>query len=879
MQKIKSYLAKHYPLLLSFWGPILLMGGYFFYRKMYPFGTSSLLTVDLGQQYIDFFQFYRRTILHDPSGFFYSFSKAIGGEMLGEWAYYLLSPFNLVLLFFPGKSILAGVMVLTLLKYGTAGYTMGYLLEKRQLQSGLLIPTFSISYAFMAWGIANQLNLLWLDALVFLPLIVLGLLNLLEKKRTLAYPLWLAAMFITNYYMGYMVAIFLVLFFIYYESHSFKTWKQAGEHFYLFATRSLLGGALASFILLPTYFLLQTSKGQYAPETIHAKIEYQPLKMLSKLTLGSFDFKQMPSGFPNIFVGSLVLFIFVCYFFSRHFTYKERVTSFLITAFLVGSMFFEPLDLLWHGMQFPVWYPYRFSYLLSFWMVYLAAQTFAKADFAPHFLLVWLCFALETGIVFYSWYNLKKFSYVNETTLVLSALFAVLILLLLSIQPSQLETIKKRNFCLYIVVITEMMANVCLTLNNISYLSSYEYAVPTASLNSDAKKLKQLDSGLYRTAQGYERTKNDGLANNFNGGSYFSSALEKVIPDFFGQIGNPDGDNYITYANGTLISDGLLDMKYFMHPKNVRNESHDNHIDLNPLTERSDLKLYHKVATSKKTSIYQNPWATSLGYGANQALKRVTPLYDNPIAYQTSWLNAVTGSWPTTTYFKAQNFNEVIFQNAHSQTSLTGADIKRINPKKDAQIIFKFTPQTNNAYYLTLGSSLDHDYVNFFLGNRELNHYQTFRHTVVINLANHQKGQEITLTARFKKANLLLSNFVLYQMDNQLVTQKLKEVQKQSWQLKASSSRILTGKVKINKADQIFTTTIPYSKGWQAFVDGKKVKTYQIQNIFLAFDIQPGKHTITLKYWPPYLNLGLIISLSALIILLGLHYRNKKLTA
>ncbi|WP_263640496.1 YfhO family protein [Levilactobacillus brevis] len=31
------------------------MTGYFIYRQMAPFGTSSLLTVDLGQQYIDIF--------------------------------------------------------------------------------------------------------------------------------------------------------------------------------------------------------------------------------------------------------------------------------------------------------------------------------------------------------------------------------------------------------------------------------------------------------------------------------------------------------------------------------------------------------------------------------------------------------------------------------------------------------------------------------------------------------------------------------------------------------------------------------------------------------------------------------------------------------
>ena len=161
--KMKSFINNKYPFLLSFFGPIVIMLAYFIARHMYPFGSSTILTVDLGQQYVDFFAFFRETLLHHPGSFFYSFSKAIGGEMIGEWAYYLLSPFNLLFIFFPGKSIAAGVLVVTLLKYGFCGLSFAYLLSKRKLQKGWMIPTFSISYALMAWNVVNQLNLLWIN--------------------------------------------------------------------------------------------------------------------------------------------------------------------------------------------------------------------------------------------------------------------------------------------------------------------------------------------------------------------------------------------------------------------------------------------------------------------------------------------------------------------------------------------------------------------------------------------------------------------------------------------------------------------------------------------------------------------------------------------
>nr|WP_191995669.1 YfhO family protein [Lacticaseibacillus paracasei] len=63
---------KNYPLILSFLLPGLLVGLYFAIRGTFPFGSSSVLTVDLGQQYIDFFAYLRQTLLGHPGQLFYA---------------------------------------------------------------------------------------------------------------------------------------------------------------------------------------------------------------------------------------------------------------------------------------------------------------------------------------------------------------------------------------------------------------------------------------------------------------------------------------------------------------------------------------------------------------------------------------------------------------------------------------------------------------------------------------------------------------------------------------------------------------------------------------------------------------------------------------
>ena len=481
---------------------------------------------------------------------------------------------------------------------------------------------------------------------------------------------------------------------------------------------------------------------------------------------------------------------------------------------------------------------------------------------------IFLLFFIEVGIISYVWINVKKFNYATTETLIFSATFAFLVLLLLSINSTNDRSIIK-FLLLFLVAVSEMSANMIFSLNNISYLSKREFADPTTALTADSSWLHRHDSSFYRTAQIYSRTKNDGITHNLNAGAYFSSALEKNIPDFYGMIGQPDGDNYVTYSNGSLITDGLLDMKYAIAPKNNNEvtEGSSHGYPLIQTSERSDLSSYQLLKNNPRTSIYQNPYATSIGYSAGSTISKMQRLFDNPVIYQSNWLNAASSSMPGTTYFTAMNFNKVIFTNTAEKTTLTNSDFKKIDKSKDASITFEFIPTTNNSYYLTLGTSLDNDNVEFLINDRVLHNYSTFRHTTLVNVANNDKGKKISITAKFKKDNLWLNNFVLYQLDNNLVKQKLTQIKKYSWKIQDYSSTSLSGTINIAKSNQWFATTIPYNDGWKAYIDGKEVPTYKIQQTFIGFPISKGKHQVKLTFTPPYLYQGLVVSVISLMLL------------
>ena len=77
----------------------------------------------------------------------------------------------------------------------------------------------------------------------------------------------------------------------------------------------------------------------------------------------------------------------------------------------------------------------------------------------------------------------------------------------------------------------------------------------------------------------------------------------------------------------------------------------------------------------------------------------------------------------------------------------------------------------------------------------------------------------------------------------------------------------VTGKVDLSN-DSLVLFSIPYSKGWSAYVDGQKTNLVQADIMYMAVPVTAGEHTITLEYHTPGLGAGLLISLASLAILI-----------
>lgn len=858
-------------LMMSFIIPAAVMAAYFCYWGMGPFGSSTLLTVDLGQQYVDFFAYFRHTLLSHPSGLFYTFQKALGGEMFGVWTYYLMSPFNLILLLFSDKTLPSAIFWITVLKYGAAGLSFAWLLMKTKVQNHLPVLAFSTSYALMGWMIANQLNLMWLDAVIILPLIIWGSIQLVDTGKMRTYVAWLAALLIINYYMAYMVCLFAGLFFLWYWLSQTHSGKAAFSSLYRFIAGSVLAAGITAVTLLPTWYSLGISKNQYLQTNWSAKFEYFPPRMLAKFFIGSFNFSQMPKGTPNLFIGSLMVLGAILYFLQTTHPRKTRWLALTITVILAVSLCFEPLDLLWHGMQFPIWYPYRFSFVVSFWLIWLAANTL-KPDFSPTFKQLIVPILLCTATVVYVWINVAQFSFLSQNQMLIGSLLLVAAFCLIAL-PNKKTWFYQLAFVLFAVI--EMTSSAATSLNRISYVTKPEYQNYQQVLSAQIAHVTDHDHSWYRMTPTFMRTKNDPLSGQFNGGSVFSSTLEKSMPTFMGNMGEPDGDGFVTYSNGTLLSDSLLNMKYVIDRHTNSGTVGTNVV--NPVSTRTDLTGYQRVRKDGLIATYKNPYALPLGFLASNKILSLDNFTKDPTQYQANLWSSLTGNPQDEHLFSAQNFDHVIFQNVKQQTKLTGAILQKNNLIKPGVITFNFTPKTNNAYYLTLGANLIDDNVSINLNHQPLAQYPTYRNTIVVNIANHQKGKPVQLQLTLKKSTLWLQNFTLYQFNNQQFVAGQRKLAAHPLKLTQHSQSSLTGSINVKPRNSTLMTTIPYSRGWHVTVDGHAVKAVKVAGIFTALRLQHGYHTIHFRYWPPMLNAGLMITLISLGIGLFFIYQQRRI--
>lgn len=76
--------------------------------------------------------------------------------------------------------------------------------------------------------------------------------------------------------------------------------------------------------------------------------------------------------------------------------------------------------------------------------------------------------------------------------------------------------------------------------------------------------------------------------------------------------------------------------------------------------------------------------------------------------------------------------------------------------------------------------------------------------------------------------------------------------------------------------EQLLVYTIPYARGWRAYLNGESVPIQALHQGFFGILVPAGSHQITLAYHAPGLMLGGVISMSMLVLVGGYFYKKRE---
>ncbi|MCL2544589.1 MAG: YfhO family protein [Clostridia bacterium] len=818
--------------------PVLVLLIVYRFLRIYPFGENSVLFTDLRWQYISFLSYYRKTIL-DGGSLLYTFSKNLGGDMIGLGAYYLSSPLNLLLLPLDTARLPLAVMGLQLMRIGLCGLTMHVFLNREGARWSSLL--FSSAYALMAYTIVHSPHILWMDAVILLPIVVLGIEKLYHKRSPFVYIVSLGLAIIANYYTGFMLCLFSALYFCYllfFGDPPPAPKRKRFSSIIRFGWASLLAGGLSAFVTLPLLHSLQGGKAVFSLDALRNAFSpnFHLFDLFSKFYIGSYSGHQMEYGLPNVYGGMLVLLFCIVFFVNGELPLRKRLGSGLLVFILCASFYVGAFNQVWHGFASPTGFPYRYSFLFSFLLISVAFQGYKHTRPAQFFKLcipIFVVILLVSALV-----ERFQYAHLNWVKIYASVLFLVMIIVVLyATHPKRKKT---RIAALLCICLLDLGANAYLSLSWADYANHDEYAGFVQANEPIVDAIQSGDSSLYRMEKTYQYSHNDAMLLRYRGLSHFSSSEKRSVKAFMGKMGFSNIAHWAYYDRGSTVSvDSLLGVKYL-------------------LTKEETAKPYTPLWQQGDTRVYQNPYALPLGFLVHENALTVDMDEENVFALQNNLWAAMVGE-PGGQLFHPAQIEDVALTNLSTKAYEGGVRYFKQDKEQDASIVYSIRVTREDPLYAYLLSDIPMQ-AELFVNGRSLGAYFDIYRWDIVDLGNHDGDALIDFTILLGEDDVYISDSLFYYQDMGVFADTVDALSACAYRIDRHTDARIEGTIVNPGEKKIMLTTIPYDEGWSIRINERPVPAIKVFGALLAFEAPEGEHRAVLEYVPPYLYAGLAIT-------------------
>ena len=814
-----------------------------------PFGESSFTLVDSIHQYVPFFSDYQDK-LKGMKSLNYTWDVGLGQNFQSLLLYYMASPLNLMIIFFSRKGILSAMSIMISLKIAISASAFSFFLSRRRdsITNNMLITALGVGFALNNYMLGYFWNIMWLDCIMVFPIIILGYTKLIEKQDP---RLYIAALFYSmycNYYISFIICIFLVLWFLCTNHKSIEKFFLDGMYFML---ASFLSAGMAAMSLLMAFLAIMRTSSANAPisEWKWYQSFWELLKSIYILTkpmnMNVFD------GKANLYCSIFAVMTLFIYLFAR--TKKTGISIWdkwgriILIAFFLISMNNEKLNFIWHGFHNQYGIPNRFNFLFVFVLLFTAYELVTKLPKVGYLPIV---IGVITAAVFYVVVYVKakpEMMIDSRAVMCITLLFLIIYAIFCILRSEDYISAKLCTIILSGVLLLELLGNAGagLIVNRVADGEYYmQYTEEMEETVSEVEELAQSQKyTFYRQDIVDPIMLDENTYVNVKGVGSFCTTVRGDMVRTMSYLGFYTGANEYLYLGASPVTNDILGVRYVY----VRND------DYYPMM--NDME---KVLTKENVSVYENKNALGVGFVVSDELQKWN--------YESNNSAEVLNDFA----LKAADIPK-IYEPVHPDMVVTGEGCTAGWNSNSPDIIsysdgegetislsFSFVIPEDGRYFINVrGNYMDN--LEYRLDNDLMasDRYQT----QLFDLGETKEGQVVTIKLHFYEGYSPDGTLSVYtsKLNHSSLTSMRAALMVKPLGITELGEDYLKGEVNIGAGEMLYTS-IPYDEGWKAYVDGEEVETKRIANALLALEMPPGKHEVELRFTPPGRNKGFIAS-------------------
>jgi|GEM_PF-1220285 len=828
--------------IVAFMIPALLLTLLFAAEHVAPFGDRTLLTEDMRRQYVAFYAYYQQ-VASEGQNWFYSLRLGLGGGTFGMLTYYLMSPLLLILPLIPKRYFPEFVTCMVIIKCGMCGLTsylyLSHMIRRVRRRTWLL----STSFALCTFLMANCFNTMWTDAVIVLPVLLFCCENMMQKRTfrwTAGYTLCVTLILAENYYIGYMCLLFTALWVLSLlifgvqkketaQSGSgpekrndwFADRIRCGVHVLLATITGLL---LSMFLMWPTFCSISGSaKDTQIMEDPSAAMNLAPRHVLAKLLSLSYDYTEIFTGLPNIYIGLPALLLAVLYFVAAKRGLVQKLRLGLLLVILMMSMCISPLNRIWHAGMLPSGYLYRNS--LFFSLLLVMAACYAADGWEESSLKEKLAAAGITGaLLLYAGsapVSVLDGSKRSWNALVFAAMAAAVLLTglsdhkqsawrsfwlsapLLFLSGLQIMDLALNQNCVYRVI--SIVAE-----SREAYRSAVDQADPVWA------GIRNMDSSVYRAESLTPHSENNSLQYGYNGVTHYSSVQQMEDRIFLQKLGFNDTGLLAGYGTGqTAAADALLGIRYLVAGDEV-------------IENKATLPLIYTGVIPENDDLDQ---------------VSETALQEGPFVFTEEALRLLTGEDGSVFHEADFTASETDFTPAKTPSDISGqADDQPAKNVQDLQETYRVKGTADGPMYLFIMGTEDKPQdIQILVNGTEIGHFGNDSCRKVLRLGVFSKDEPFRLTLAGNGKAPEYDRLLLVTEDTRALADMVMPAEKHAVQPELVSSSHM--KISIDPSlladagqdeENALILLIPWSRNWHISVDGHKAEPQILLDEYMA---------------------------------------------